>query len=96
MTTQEELTNFTNMRQEALDSLNRWMSQSAITPEINEEISKLTQGAVIGTAQITGQISNELVNLFKCIVTAAWQYGRRFPIKEFNWTVAEDKNETPI
>ena len=87
---QKELEKLLN---EGAAAVHRWYSHAGITPEINIELSDLTK-LKITTFYITsgGQLNQELTNLVKCVIEAAFQYGRRFPL--INWQVVEEtKNE---
>ena len=73
------------------EAINRWHSHAGITPEINKELSNITSMIPAITFLMFGGHDTKFTNVAKCVVEAAFQYGRRHPIAELNWIVREDE-----
>ena len=94
MTPEELKAHVKESLQQAQNTINRWHSHAAITPEINKELSLMTYGITSTVFLTTNFYNDEFNNITKCIIEAAFQYGRRHPITQLNWIVKED--ETPL
>ena len=93
MPSEEALEKLQEMLKLGFSTVQTWFSTSAITPEINTDLSNMTM-AISSSAFIQAGIYDpEFTNLCKCVVSAAFQLGRRHPLANLNWIVNEENNE---